>query len=922
MKILVPRFDTYGDIILASGLLEGLLSKWPESEIHLLVRQRYADIRHLLPASLRWHGTAMEPRCVLPRKIRADDDIAGLISECWDMMLGTTYDRSWLDDEIASDLSRKGVRCVRIAEAGTDRTEAGVESVFVPRATRESEKYNELFREITNSSTGLPPPRLSVPCAEKQQAAVCLEDRGLSPGAFLACVPGGNMNNPLKVWDPSNFAKCIARIEAEYGLPALLIGHDSESQIIDTARRLAESMGAAPRVWTGCDGQIALAGALLETARLYVGNDTGTLHLAQALGTPSVAVFGGGHWPRFVPTGPGIAVHSSWDCYGCDWHCLYGHAYCIETVDEEDVFAAAVQILTSPPASHQVIDSRRKNFPTAADLKAATQNFVTISKRAATLPWTKWELQGVIQREQGVITQLRDTSERAVALEGTLAERAVEMQASRERIAQLQAQIAALDERVRAADVARDSVNLELEILRLRLAESNDREASSSVKTGSELAASPSAEREAREALEREIGETRAAMRRAAADADAESTRLKAEADRLAKVIEGVRQNPFEWLVTSRSAASNPIEFLEPSVPGLISVIIPAYNAVASLERAVKSVWAQNPGDFKLEVLVCDDGSKDATADLARHLAQQSIVPTRVLQHPGNGNQGVSATRNAGIRHARGEFISLLDADDRWLPQKTALQIEYFRQHPEVACLCSLGWNRNITGDSVKGWNGTNIAGDYSGAPAPADFSPPYTFHQLLKSDPIVNSTVMMRREAVGISGGYTEVMAHQAEDWLLFLKIALISPIHLIQEPLIDYIIHPDSYTTQYFTDGLAYGARVECMFQLLHWMLQKPEYREMAKWVYRRQLPQLLAAHRSGYKLIESYYQSKNGKEGDLLSYEAHLCHVYNRLERLDFLEHYYEHIEAQINLARRVPGMTKAYHLARTVWRRLNR
>jgi len=108
-----------------------------------------------------------------------------------------------------------------------------------------------------------------------------------------------------------------------------------------------------------------------------------------------------------------------------------------------------------------------------------------------------------------------------------------------------------------------------------------------------------------------------------------------------------------------------------------ISVVIAAYNASTTIERAVRSVLAQTrPAE---EIIVVDDGSTDGTADIARRFGSE----VRLIVQP---NGGTSIARNRGIEVATGEWIAFLDADDEWLPEKLKLQDELFRAHPD------LGW--------------------------------------------------------------------------------------------------------------------------------------------------------------------------------------------------------------------------------------
>lgn len=114
-------------------------------------------------------------------------------------------------------------------------------------------------------------------------------------------------------------------------------------------------------------------------------------------------------------------------------------------------------------------------------------------------------------------------------------------------------------------------------------------------------------------------------------------------------------------------------------IEGLVSVIIPAYNAAAWVNRAINSALAQTY--TQREVLVVNDGSTDTTAEV---LAKYGDT-IRVLTQP---NGGLSSARNTGIREAQGEFLAFLDADDYWLPEKVARQVTCLQQDPGVG-FCS-----------------------------------------------------------------------------------------------------------------------------------------------------------------------------------------------------------------------------------------
>lgn len=111
----------------------------------------------------------------------------------------------------------------------------------------------------------------------------------------------------------------------------------------------------------------------------------------------------------------------------------------------------------------------------------------------------------------------------------------------------------------------------------------------------------------------------------------------------------------------------------------MISVVMPAYNASRYVGQAIESVLKQTFTDF--ELLIIDDGSTDSTLEIANHYAMRD----RRIKVLAQANQGVSATRNRGVRVAKGQFIAFLDADDLWLPDKLAAHIEHFHANPNLA---------------------------------------------------------------------------------------------------------------------------------------------------------------------------------------------------------------------------------------------
>lgn len=106
-----------------------------------------------------------------------------------------------------------------------------------------------------------------------------------------------------------------------------------------------------------------------------------------------------------------------------------------------------------------------------------------------------------------------------------------------------------------------------------------------------------------------------------------------------------------------------------------VSVVIPAYNAESFLKEALTSVVDQTC-DEKIQIIVVDDGSTDATAEVARRFPSVEYIR--------QDNQGAASARNRGMLECRGELITFLDADDLFTLEKTALQLAVLQQNSRV----------------------------------------------------------------------------------------------------------------------------------------------------------------------------------------------------------------------------------------------
>ncbi len=195
-----------------------------------------------------------------------------------------------------------------------------------------------------------------------------------------------------------------------------------------------------------------------------------------------------------------------------------------------------------------------------------------------------------------------------------------------------------------------------------------------------------------------------------------------------------------------------------------ISVVIPAYNAERYLARCLASVFSQTL--MPEEVIVVDDGSLDNTAALARDLG------ALVICRP---NGGLSAARNTGIRIACGEWIALLDADDRWAFEKLERQALSIR--PDTVLV--------YTG--IQDFDDKGLRACHPGIDS-------FIAKQMLRyRNPIVPSSVLVRRDAVMRNGGFREDIC-ACEDWEMWVRLQREGAFVCVPDPLTDYYLHSTS--------------------------------------------------------------------------------------------------------------------------------
>jgi glycosyltransferase involved in cell wall biosynthesis len=246
----------------------------------------------------------------------------------------------------------------------------------------------------------------------------------------------------------------------------------------------------------------------------------------------------------------------------------------------------------------------------------------------------------------------------------------------------------------------------------------------------------------------------------------------------------------------------------------LVSVITPFLNAQKFLRETIESVRAQTYPHW--ELLLVDDGSTDASSDIAAEYERRGADQIRYLEHTGHENRGASASRNLALRHARGDYIALLDADDVWLPPKLERQVALFTIQPDAGMLYgrSLYWS---------GWTGKpeDVSRDDipdMGVPLDSLIRPPTLLIQLLSRTARTPCpcSVLVRREVAERVGGFEDAFRGMYDDQAFFSKICLKFPVFPSSQCLDKYRVHPDSC----YSVAKATGQRPAARLKYLEWL------------------------------------------------------------------------------------------------------
>ena len=341
MKLLVRATNWVGDAVMCIPALEAIRAQWPQAEISILARPWVADL---------YRGQAFADRVIAldasARTPFAMEKIArDLRSGRFDcvLLLQNAFSAAWL-------AWRAGIS-ERIGYARDARSLLLTRAVSVPRANEipahESYYYLELLRRIgwLDKLPGITEIRLQLAEGAAAGAETRLERAGVHHGSLRVAFAPGAAYGAAKCWLPERFAAVADSLVDEFKADVILFGTPSE---VEVSRQIAARMRHRPISLVG-QTPIGELPALFSRCQLFIGNDSGAMHVAAAVGVPVVGVFGSTDPNGTAPVTPQrTLVQRKVPCSPCFLRkCPIDHR-CMTRVTVADVHAAALKWLEQP----------------------------------------------------------------------------------------------------------------------------------------------------------------------------------------------------------------------------------------------------------------------------------------------------------------------------------------------------------------------------------------------------------------------------------------------------------------------------------------------------------------------------------------------------------------------------------------------
>ena len=194
-------------------------------------------------------------------------------------------------------------------------------------------------------------------------------------GTYLATAAGQRSGDRFAGWGDANWSRELSAVALEAEQPFVFVGVEKE-QASHAAILKGLPSSVSHRNLTGQHGTVEQLLRVLAGAEAYVGKDGGVMHLAAALGKPVLAVFGGGHWPRFLPVGTkSVILAVRVPCRGCDWRCHLDQPACVRDLAHGSLVEGWKKLREIGPDECHVLEQESSNTATGRFAPSIVRDF-------------------------------------------------------------------------------------------------------------------------------------------------------------------------------------------------------------------------------------------------------------------------------------------------------------------------------------------------------------------------------------------------------------------------------------------------------------------------------------------------------------------------------------------------------------------
>jgi heptosyltransferase-2 len=326
-KILVVRYSALGDVVLATSVLEPLLRRFPGARIEWVTDRAYASLLDGLPQIAAVHGLDRRgPEAVLV--------LRDLLRRRFDIAID-------LQNKVRSRILARAAAPIRATFRRRSPGRAILALLGHDRPLARAHATQLYLEPLASLGVVGPPGRVSVSLSKSAQALAADALRGAAP-PVVAVAPGARW--ATKRWPAERFA-AVADALAGQGASIVLAGGPQDRDAFAAVSAAMRAPVAADLSPLPVD---ALAAALARV-QLLVACDSGPVHLASAVSTPALALFGPTATVRWAPPAPGRALSLRLPCSPCSNHggpsCPEGHHRCLADLGADAVVAAARDML-------------------------------------------------------------------------------------------------------------------------------------------------------------------------------------------------------------------------------------------------------------------------------------------------------------------------------------------------------------------------------------------------------------------------------------------------------------------------------------------------------------------------------------------------------------------------------------------------